>query len=99
MHDVQSWIETSGARIMLIYGQNDPWTAGAVDLGAATDSFKYIAPNGNHGSTISMLPADERDEAMAAILRWAGVQARGHFVMNPSVRTAEQVELERRPRL
>jgi hypothetical protein len=99
MTDVQSWIASSGSQIMLIYGQNDPWTAGAVDIGAATDSFKYIAPNGNHGSTISMLPTDERDAAMAAILRWAGVQARGHFVMDPSVRTAEQVELERRPRL
>ena len=53
MHDVQAWIAASGERIMLIYGQNDPWTAGAVDLGAATDSFKFIAPGGNHGSSIA----------------------------------------------
>jgi hypothetical protein len=97
--DIQSWIATSGSQIMLIYGQNDPWSAGAVDLGAATDSFKYIVPGGNHGSTISALDPTERDTARAAIMRWAGIAARGHFDIDPTVRTAEQVELERRPRL
>src|SRR5690606_33009787 len=27
MEDVQAWIASSGERIMLIYGENDPWTA------------------------------------------------------------------------
>jgi hypothetical protein len=55
MHDVQDWITTSGSQILLIYGQNDPWTAGAVSLGDATDSFKLISPSGNHGSSIGTL--------------------------------------------
>ncbi len=99
MTDVQSWIASSGSQILLIYGQNDPWSAGAVNLGAATDSFKYIVPNGNHGSTISMLDPTERDTARNAVMRWAGMAARGHVDIDPSVRTAEQVELARHPRL
>lgn len=99
MHDVQDWIASSGAHIMLIYGQNDPWSAGAVDLGNATDSFKYISPNGNHGSSIATLPSAQQDEAVATVMRWAGVAARGHFTVDFSGRTAEQEDLAHRPRL
>ena len=73
MTDIQSWIASSGTRIMLIYGQNDPWSAGAADLGGATDSFKFIAPGGNHGSSVTSLASADQSTATAAILRWAGV--------------------------
>lgn len=99
MTDVQSWIASSGSELLLIYGQNDPWTAGAVDLGSAVDSFKFVVPNGNHGSTISMLDPTERDTARDAIMRWMGVTMRAHHDIAPSIRTAEQVELAHRPRL
>jgi hypothetical protein len=72
MRDVQSWIASSGSEIMLIYGQYDPWTAGAVDLGGATDSFKFVAPGGNHGSSIASLVDAEQTTAVDAVLRWAG---------------------------
>jgi PS-10 peptidase S37 len=75
MRDVQSWIATSGAQIMLIYGQNDPWSAGAADLGAASDSFKYIAPNDNHGASLASLVSTDADVAVAAIRRWANVSS------------------------
>jgi hypothetical protein len=92
MHDVQSWIASSGQRILLIYGQNDPWSAGAVDLGNATDSFKFISPNGNHGSSIMTLSSADNMTATAAVMRWAGLAAKvGPFVTDE--RTAEQEEL------
>ena len=98
MQDVQSWISTSGSQLLLIYGQNDPWSAGAVDLGAATDSFKYIVPGGNHDSSIAALPAADEATATATVLRWAGVQAlvHGPAFAGPEM-TAEQEDfLERR---
>ena len=99
MQDVQDWIKSSGSQILLVYGQNDPWSAGAVDIGNATDSFKFIAPNGNHGSSIGKLAQADKDVATNAVMRWAGIAAKGHFDIDPNVRTAEQVELERHPRL
>lgn len=94
MEDVQSWITSSGQRIMLIYGQNDPWTAGAVDLGAATDSFKLIAPGGNHGSSIATLTSDDQDTATAAVLRWAGLgTAKSLGRLDTGEVTAEQEDL------
>ncbi|KAB2884435.1 MAG: aminopeptidase [Kofleriaceae bacterium] len=102
MRDVQTWIAASGERIMLIYGQNDPWTAGAVDLGAATDSYRYIAPNGNHGASITSLTDQEESDARETVLRWAGLPSSGAMArvrLHTGERTLEQEELElRRPR-
>jgi hypothetical protein len=98
MQDVQSWIASSGERIMLIYGQNDPWTAGAVDLGAATDSFKFIAPNGNHGSSITTLNDADEAAATAAVLRWMGVATKSKGRLDTGELTVEQEELALRRR-
>jgi hypothetical protein len=101
MHDVQDWIASSGAHIMLIYGQNDPWSAGAVSLGDATDSFKYIAPNGNHGSSIANLMSADAEAATATVLRWGGVAMKttqGSQQLLTTERTLEQDELMLRRR-
>lgn len=98
MQDVQSWIAASGSQIMLIYGQNDPWSAGAVSLGAATDSFKFIVPNGNHGSSIAGLAQAEQTPAVDAVLRWAGLGTNAQRHLDATERTSERIELERRRR-
>lgn len=97
MTDIQSWIASSGTRIMLIYGERDPWTAGAVDLGAATDSFKFIAPAGNHGSSITSLSAEDSATATATVLRWAGVSP-AKRTPPTGERTVEQDEFANRHR-
>jgi len=99
MRDIQSWIATSGTRLLLIYGQNDPWSAGAVDLGGATDSFKFIAPGGNHGSSILTLTNADADTATAAVMRWAGMSARSKARLDTGEVFLEQDELALRRRL
>jgi hypothetical protein len=76
MRDIAAWVASEGAKLMFIYGANDPWTAGAFELGDATDSFRFTVPGGNHGARIEQLPATERAEALAIIGRWLGVSAR-----------------------
>lgn len=71
--EVQFWLATRGERVMLIYGENDPWSAGAFELGFARDSYRYFVPGGNHGSGITTLPDAEREAALATLARWAGV--------------------------
>ncbi|HUQ03746.1 MAG TPA: S28 family serine protease [Kofleriaceae bacterium] len=97
MRDIQTWLAADGAQVMLIYGQNDPWTAGAVDIGAATDSYKYIAPNGNHGSSITTLGDADETAARATVLRWAGLPTGGMMAAKARLHagevTAEQEEL------
>jgi hypothetical protein len=73
MVDIQAWVSSSASRLMLIYGQYDPWTAGAFDLGNASDSHVFTVPLANHGASIAALPVTERDQAMAIIGGWMNV--------------------------
>jgi hypothetical protein len=76
MPDLLDWVASSGSELLLIYGEVDPWTAGAVPLGDAVDSARYDAPGGNHGSKLSDLAEGDREDAMQMIERWAGATAK-----------------------
>jgi hypothetical protein len=82
---------------MLIYGGRDPWSAGAVSLGNATDSFKYVGATANHGASILSLTQSEQTAASNTILRWAGLPSFKRRI-DPHERTAEQDEFESRRR-
>jgi hypothetical protein len=73
MEDVASWLATAGRRLLFVYGEHDPWTTGAFDLGAAADSFSLVVPGGTHAFAISDLPAADRAAAFDALERWTGV--------------------------
>ncbi|MGW7467784.1 S28 family serine protease [Streptomyces xantholiticus] len=74
MKDVDTWVRHNADRMMFVYGENDPWGAEPFRVGRHTrDSHVYTAPGANHGANVAGLVADEKAEATAAILRWAGV--------------------------
>ncbi|TPV96587.1 MAG: aminopeptidase [Myxococcales bacterium FL481] len=70
MLDIRDWVEHEGERLMFVYGEYDPWSAGAFDLGQAQDSFLYTEASGTHGATISSLSSDDREQALTALERW-----------------------------
>ena len=73
MADILDWVATDGERLMFIYGENDPWSAGMVDLGDAQDSYRYVQPAGNHGSRILRLASADETAALAKLSEWMGV--------------------------
>ncbi len=73
MADVAQWLATEGERVLFVYGEFDPWTGGAFDLGDATDSYIYIGPAGTHSAIIGTLEADDQAEVMDHLERWTGV--------------------------
>lgn len=75
MPDVEAWVGASGQRLLFVYGENDPWSTHPFAPSAANDSFRYFVPAGNHGSSITQLPALDRASATAALRRWAGLGA------------------------
>ncbi|GAA3587164.1 S28 family serine protease [Kribbella ginsengisoli] len=76
MADVDRWLKTSGRRMLFVYGENDPWSAEKFEPGRGTrDSHWYIQPAGNHGSSITGLPAAQRAEATQILQKWMGVAA------------------------
>ncbi|WP_426750401.1 S28 family serine protease [Myxococcus sp. Y35] len=75
MQDIADWLVTQGQRVMFIYGDLDPWTAAAFPIGNAEDSPVFVVPGGNHGSSISQLPPQERLQAEETVRRWGGVSS------------------------
>lgn len=72
MQDVGDWLKSEGKGFLFIYGSDDPWTAGAFDLGNAQDSFRFFAQGLNHGALIADLDPADRTKAEAAVAAWTG---------------------------
>jgi hypothetical protein len=89
MNDIASFVADAGNRLILVYGQWDPWTGGAFQLGNATDSLELVQPQGTHGSHITTLDASDDDAALAKLAAWTGV--------TPQVGVEQKVERVRIP--
>lgn len=72
MPDVQAWLRAKGTRFVFIYGGNDPWTGGQLELGADPDSAKLVVPGANHGVGVDELPAAEKLRFNQVLDRWRG---------------------------
>ncbi|WP_437941939.1 S28 family serine protease [Sorangium sp. So ce341] len=73
MQDISAWLTAEGERLMFLYGENDPYTAAAFDVGEARDTHRFVVPDGNHLSSLGDLSPPERDIAFGALASWAGV--------------------------
>jgi hypothetical protein len=73
MLDVQSWLKEHGDRLLLVYGEADPVSAAAVELGHASDAQSYVVPKGNHSAEITALPYALQAEARQRVLRWVAM--------------------------
>jgi hypothetical protein len=73
MRDVETFVKERGERLLFVYGQWDPWTGGAFELGDARDSALFVQPQGTHGARIARLAPADRDAAFAKIEAWTGI--------------------------
>jgi hypothetical protein len=76
--DIGQWVKTQAEHIIFVYGENDPWTAGAFELDPARDMHAFVVPQGNHGAQLTdrALPEESRKLAMQVLERWTGVKPR-----------------------
>jgi hypothetical protein len=80
MMDIDNWVQTNGSRLMFIYGQWDPWSAGEYVLGNATQSSLYVHAQGTHGSEFGDLVTADREAAYQTIETWAGTLSSGRIL-------------------
>lgn len=69
--DILDWVETSGDEIIYIYGEIDPWTAGAVELTGQADALKVVQAGADHGVRIFGL--DQVGAVLQRLGDWLGV--------------------------
>ena len=71
MQDVNTWLQTEGNNTIYIYGEIDPWTAGAVELTGQTNAIKIIQPGANHLILIENL--DQKSLVYSTLEQWLDV--------------------------
>jgi hypothetical protein len=76
MRDVANWLASDAERMLFIYGEDDPWSGGAVELGHSADTLTFIAPAVSHGANIATLNHGDRKQALDALERWTHVAPR-----------------------
>ena len=91
MNDVATWVKTSAAHVIWVYGGWDPWLAGAFDPTGATDALEVVVAEANHGALLTQLAPADRDAAFAKLAAWTGVTP------DPGAVALRRLDLARRP--
>jgi len=71
MQDILQWLQTEGNNIIYIYGELDPWTAGAVEPTAQTNAIKIVQAGANHYIDIADL--DQKTLVYSTLESWLGI--------------------------
>lgn len=71
MQDINTWLQTEGSNIIYIYGEIDPWTAGAVELTGQTNAVKIIQPGANHSILLENI--DQKGLIYSNLEEWLDV--------------------------
>lgn len=66
------WVREEAQELIVLYGEYDPWTAGAFDLGSNRGATRFTVPAGTHQSGLLDLPDEEQAEAIGLLEGWAG---------------------------
>ena len=66
--DLINWLQTEGNNIIYIYGEEDPWTAGAIENTGGTNALKIIQSGANHNIDLDQL--DQKDLVISTLLNW-----------------------------
>jgi hypothetical protein len=68
----REWVKNVAEDILLIYGEYDPWSGGAMDQPTRPSSGRFFVPEATHGAQISALGIDDRLAAVAIASRMFG---------------------------
>jgi hypothetical protein len=63
----RAWVRDTAEDMVLIYGEYDPWSGGAMETPVHATSGRFFVPQATHGAAISALPSIEEDAALALI--------------------------------
>lgn len=73
MLEVVRKLNKSNPKMVLIYGEYDPWGSTMLDVSNMSKSYCFVKPKGSHKTRIGNLPTEERDEVWAILRKWMKV--------------------------
>ncbi len=71
MNNTYEWLQHHGDHIIYIYGENDPWTAGAFILSGTADALWFNQPGENH--TVKITDLDNPNLVYSKLEEWLGI--------------------------
>lgn len=72
---VRDWVRDEAQDMLLIYGQYDPWSGGAMEAPVQASSARFTVPAATHGGAqLSALGEEDRAAALAIATRFFGVE-------------------------
>jgi hypothetical protein len=99
MRKLEQWIKTDAESIMFVYGELDPWTAGAFPKGRSDlDNHHFLVPGGNHGAKFTMLPSEQKARAIEVLARWLRKKPSSGALLSEIKGTLDELEFKVRRR-
>ncbi len=74
MHDINIWVQKHGNNILFIYGENDTWSATAVQLTGETNAVKMVKEGGAHRTRINSFDENEKEIIFSTLEDWLGIE-------------------------
>jgi len=74
MSDIAAWVKREARSMLFIYGEYDPYTAAAFELGNAPDVVKLVVPKQPHWARLLTMNSAQREQAMTLIDGWLGTK-------------------------
>ncbi|MCP5107622.1 MAG: hypothetical protein GY950_29815 [bacterium] len=71
--DIYRWIREEGDNLIFIYGSDDPWSGGAVELTGQTNALYFMHEGGDHKVKIEHLDQDQQDLILGTLEQWLGI--------------------------
>lgn len=68
----REWVRSSAERLVLVYGELDPWSGGALDAPTHPSSGRYFVTGADHGANIGGLGKTDRERATSAVAAMYG---------------------------
>ncbi len=72
MLDIVNWLQNYGNNIIYIYGENDPWSASAIESIELTNAVKIVQQGANHSIKIADL--DQMDLVYSSLTQWLDIE-------------------------
>jgi hypothetical protein len=74
----RTWARNLAENVLFIYGSDDPWSGGAMDVPVRASSAQYFVPGATHSAQIAQLSLDDRRAALQLAETFFGVRPSGN---------------------
>ena len=74
MVNINDFIQNNGNNMLYIYGENDTWSASAIEIGTNTNSVKMVKKGGSHRTRISSFEGEEKEKIYSTLEKWLDIK-------------------------